>query len=75
MDNKKSKEMLSAGLMGVSGFVGLFSLFCIIYYFTDSLNKPIYPIKYLIPTFIISLTVWFYCFQLNRSLRKFHETK
>ena len=59
MVNIKSKEMLSAGLMGVGGF--------------DLTTKPLYPIKYLAPTFIISLAVWLYCFYVNRSVRKYEK--
>lgn len=66
MENLKAKETISAGLMGLSGFVAPFSLFCIIYYFTGPVAKPLYPIKYLVPAFIISLAVWLYCFYVHR---------
>lgn len=59
--------------MGVSGFVAPFSLFCMIYYFTDLTVKPLYPIKYLLPTFMLSLAIWLYCFYVNRSERKYRK--
>ncbi len=69
MENLKAKEMISAGLIGVSGFV---APGCIIYYFTD-LTKSTYPLKYLVPTFIISLAVWLYCFYVLRSIREYRQ--
>jgi len=72
MKNLKAKEMISAGLMGLSGFVAPVSLIYIIYYFTDLAKSP-YPLKYLLPTFIISLAVWLYCFHVVRSIRKYRK--
>lgn len=72
MENLKAKEMISAGLMGVSGFVAPYSIICMIYYFTD-FTKSTYPLKYLVPTFIISLAVWLYCFYIQRSIRKYRQ--
>lgn len=72
MENSKAKEMISAGLMGFSGFVAPYSLIYIIFYFTTS-AKSIYPLKYLVPTFIISLAVWLYCFYVHRSIRKYRK--
>jgi hypothetical protein len=69
MENLKAKETISAGLMGVSGFV---APGCIIYYFTD-LTNSIYPLKYLVPAFVISLAVWLYCFYVLRSIREYRK--
>ena len=70
MEFLKPKVMLYGGLMGLTGFVAPFSLFCIISYFTDFTAKPLYPIKYLVTVFIVSLAVWLYCFYGIRKYRK-----
>jgi len=73
MKNLKTKEMISAGIMGLTGFVAPFSLICLIYYFTDLTTKPLFPVKYLVATFMVSLVVWLYCFYLQRSIRKYRK--
>jgi hypothetical protein len=72
MENLKAKEMISAGLIGLSGFVAPLSLICIICYFTDLAKSP-YPLKYLVPTFIISLAVLLYCFYVLGSISKYRK--
>ena len=73
MENIKVKEMLSGGLLGFGGFVTLFSLFCIIYYFTGDLTKPLLPLEYLIPIFITSLGALGYSFYLQRRIRRYKQ--
>ena len=73
MENLKAREMISAGIMGVSGFVAPFSFICIIYYFTDLTTETLFPMKYLVATFVISSAVWLYCFYLHRSIRKYRK--
>ena len=68
MDFLKPKVMLFGALMGLSSFVALEALLYMIFNLTDT--GPVYPIKYLLPTFIISLAVWLYCFYGIRKYRK-----
>ena len=63
------KETTLGTLMGVSGFLAVGSLILLIYYFTK-ITSEVYAIKYVVPTFIISLIVWLYCFYTARALRK-----
>jgi uncharacterized membrane protein len=63
------KETTLGSLMGVSGFLAIVSLILLIYYFTK-ITSETYPIKYVAPTFIISLIVWLYCLYTARALKK-----
>lgn len=63
------KETTIGRLMGVSGFLAIGSLILLIYYFTK-ITSEVYPIKYVAPTFIISLIVWLYCFYTAKALKR-----
>ena len=63
------KQTTLGTLMGLSSFLAVYSLILLILYFTKTTHEA-YPIKYVVPTFIISLIVWFYCFYTVRALRK-----
>jgi len=69
MKNLTIKEGIISGLLGLSGFLTAYSFILLIYYFTN-ITKLIYPIKYVVPTFIMSLIVWLYCFYTARAIKK-----
>jgi hypothetical protein len=69
MRNPRSKEVTIGAFMGLSGFLTAYSLVLMIYPFIN-INKTIYPLKYVIPTFIISLIVWIYCFKTAKAIKE-----